>query len=341
MKTIDELLNCIEDDIELMGENRIIYLMEEGDTVIDYDYLPSADYCEAVKLKNLQEELLMKKRQKKAEKKALKIGMIQMKVLFSNPEKNLVNTARLVREAKEAGAQICVLPECLDLGWGNPDAAHLAEPIPGKISNALCSIAKENGIYLTAGLTERDDDNLYNTALLISDNGVILSKHRKINILTGVEDLYSIGEHISVTQTPLGKIAVDICADNADNSLSIGMTLGRMGADLLLSPCAWAVRPDRNIKTEPYGDEWHKPYKKLSTFFSIPVVGVSNVGDVEKGAWTGWKAIGNSMAYDSDGSLITVLPYGEDAECIRIIEVHLTKKTVTGTALSERLSRMI
>ncbi len=341
MKTIDELLSCIEDDIELMGENRIIYLMEEGDVVVDYDYLPSADYCEAVKLKNLQEELLMKKRQEKAEKTALKVGMIQMKVIFSSPQENLSRAADLVKKAKEQGSQICVLPECLDLGWGNPDALQLAEAIPGKISDRLCLIARENKVYLVAGMTEREGNLLYNTALLISDEGIILNKHRKINILSGVEDIYTVGDRLLVTQTTLGKIAVDICADNADNSLSIGMTLGRMGADILLSPCAWAVHPDYNAAISPYGDEWHRPYKKISTAFSIPVVGVSNVGEVTKGSWAGWKAIGNSIAYDSDGTLIQVLPYGEDQECVSIIDVHLTEKTVSGTALSERISRII
>lgn len=59
MKTREQLLSCIEDDMELMGEQRIVYLKEEGDQVVDYDYLPSEDYCEAVTLKELQTDLRM------------------------------------------------------------------------------------------------------------------------------------------------------------------------------------------------------------------------------------------------------------------------------------------
>ena len=55
----------------------------------------------------------------------------------------------------------------------------------------------------------------------------------------------------------------------------------------------------------------------------------------------GWKAIGNSIAYDSDGSLITVLPYGESEECVQVIDVHLTDKKVTGTALSEKIEKEV
>lgn len=71
-----------------------------------------------------------------------------------------------------------------------------------------------------------------------------------------MEDVYAIGDRIGVTETPLGKIGIDICADNSLNSLSIAITLGRMCADMILSPCAWAVKSDYNIETEPYGKEW-------------------------------------------------------------------------------------
>lgn len=269
----------------------------------------------------------------------VKIGMIQMEVVFSQPQKNLKKAEQLVKKAKEAGAQICVIPECMDLGWGNEDAEFLAESIPGKTSDELTRIARENEVFLVSGLTERAGDKIYNAALLISDEGEILFHHRKINVLTGVEDVYSIGDRLGVTETKYGKIAIDICADNFVNSLSVGVTLGRMGADLLLSPTAWAVVPDRDVVKEPYGEEWHIPYKKLSSFFGMPVVGVSNVGQVTKGPWAGWKAIGNSIAYDSDGSLITVLPYGEDAECVQVIDVHIKQKTVKGTELAERLEK--
>ena len=171
----------------------------------------------------------------------IKIGMIQMNVLFSEPDKNIQHASELVKSAKAKGAQICVLPECMDLGWGNPDANSLAEPVPGKISDAYQKIATENKVFLVAGLTEREQEKIYNTALLISDGGEILYKHRKINVLTGVEDVYAIGDRIGVTETPLGKIGIDICADNSLNSLSIGITLGRMCADMILSPLGYPL----------------------------------------------------------------------------------------------------
>ena len=267
--------------------------------------------------------------------KTLKIAMIQMKVEFHEVRKNIEHAAELVKDAASQGAQICVLPECMDLGWGTPKAATMAEPIPGKTSDALCKIASDYHVYLVCGISERDNTDIYNTALLISDEGIILGKHRKINVLTGVEDVYSIGNMLSVIPTPLGKIGIDICADNSVQSLSIGYTLARMGAEMILSPSAWAVTPDRDPVKEPYGQEWHVPCSHLSKTFGIPILGVSNVGYVKDGSWQGWKAIGNSIAYDRHGNLLTVLPYGENAECIRVLDIAPGEPTKLGTALSE------
>lgn len=61
MKTLQELLLCVEDDIELMGLSHIIYLQETDGQTVDYDYLPSELYTEAVTLKELQDELLQRR----------------------------------------------------------------------------------------------------------------------------------------------------------------------------------------------------------------------------------------------------------------------------------------
>lgn len=265
----------------------------------------------------------------------IRIGMIQMKVEFHEAQKNLLHADKLVAQAAAEGAQLCILPECMDLGWGTPQARQLAQPIPGDISRRLCDIARKHGVWLVSGLTEREGDSICNAALLISDEGEILHKHRKINILTGVEDVYTVGDRIAVTDTPFGKIGISICADNSVQSLCIGHTLARMGAQMLLSPCAWAVRPDRDVVAEPYGNEWHVPYGELSGTYGIPVIGVSNVGEIPMGTWAGWKAIGNSIAYGADGKPLAVLPYGENAECVRIIDVEIRKPALCGTALSE------
>ncbi len=263
--------------------------------------------------------------------------MIQNRVDFDRWEENLDRAAGLVREAAGNGAQICVLPECGDLGWGNGNAETLAQPIPGPVSHRLSRMAQENRVMLAAGLTEREGDALYNTALLFSDTGALLLKHRKINILTGVEGLYTPGTSLSCVDTPLGRIGLLICADNLAPSLCLGHALGRMGVQLLLSPSAWAVPPEK--LTAPYGQEWRTPYHELSSLYGMAVVGVSNVGCIPTGPWAGWSAIGHSIAYDSDGALLCELPHGEQAVCAPVISVTLRPPALRGTDLAEYVDR--
>ena len=66
--------------------------------------------------------------------KKLKVGILQIRVVFSDEAGNLSRAAAAVKEAAGAGAEICVLPEAMDLGWANPAAAELATPIPGPVS---------------------------------------------------------------------------------------------------------------------------------------------------------------------------------------------------------------
>ena len=270
----------------------------------------------------------------------LTLAMIQMQVNFHQPEANLARAAQWVAKAAAEGAQLCILPECMDLGWGTPEAVRLAQPIPGAVSSRLCQIARENRVWLVSGLTEKAGGRVYNAALLISDTGEILLHHRKINVLTGVEDVYAIGDRLSVADTPFGRIGIDICADNAVQSLSVGHTLARMGAQMILSPCAWAVPPQRE-EGLPYGQEWHVPYGHLSSLYGIAVVGVSNVGQVPCGSWQGWKAIGNSIAYGPDGKPLAVLPYGEDAQCMQLIRFEPRAAGQQGTALADRVYRQL
>ena len=153
---------------------------------------------------------------------SVRIAMGQMLVEGGMPAENLARAREMIARAAGEGAQAVVLPECLDLGWTHPSARDLAEPIPGGRSNAICEAAVKNRIHVVAGLTERCGERIYNTAVLASPEGDLRLVYRKINVLTIAQDLYSIGDRMSVVETPLGTIGVNICADNFSNSLELG-----------------------------------------------------------------------------------------------------------------------
>jgi predicted amidohydrolase len=267
----------------------------------------------------------------------IKLAMGQMLVEGGQLRANLARAVRMIHEAAAGGSQIVVLPECLDLGWTHSSAQELAEPVPGPISDELGRAAAAAGIYVVAGLTERRQDRLFNAAVLIAPDGQILVKHRKINVLDIAQDLYATGDRLAVARTPLGTIGVNICADNFPDSLCLGHALARMGAQMLLSPCAWAVEADHDQSAQPYGQLWRDSYTTLARLYDMPVVGVSNVGWLAEGPWKGRKCIGCSLAVGSRGQILAQGPYGKAAETLIAVDFQLAPRTATGTAIADVL----
>jgi len=254
-------------------------------------------------------------------KQKVRIAMGQMLVEGGELEANLSRACEMIDHAGKEGCDVIVLPECLDLGWTYPGAGKLAHPIPGYCSERLCNAAKKSTIHVVAGLTEKSGKRLYNAAIVISDKGEIILHHRKINELDFALELYTSGQKLNACDTKLGKVGLAICADLRPEQNPLGHSLGLMGTTFLLSPCAWAVRPNHNNDSNPYGQEWIDPYREIALKYNMTVVGVSNVGPVTGGEWNGWKCIGCSLAIGPDGEILAQGAYGDDAEELLIFEV--------------------
>jgi predicted amidohydrolase len=255
--------------------------------------------------------------------RTLRIGMAQMLVVPGALEDNLSRAVAMIHAAAQEGCVIVVLPECLDVGWTSSTARELAQPVPGPVSDRLCEAAARERVVVVAGLTERDGDRLFNTAILVGADGAILGKHRKINEMDFARKVYAAGDSLHAVATEHGVIGVDICADNAFSSLALGRALSALGAEVLLSPCAWAVPPGFDNADRPYGDEWVTAYGALARETGMPVVGVSNVGPVVGGEWDGWRCIGASLAVGSDGEVLVQAPFSDHEEALVTVDIAL------------------
>ena len=266
----------------------------------------------------------------------LKIGMGQLLVEGGEPERNLKRAGKMLEDAAEKSCRLVLLPECLDFAWTHPSAKTEAQPIPGPYSDILCKLAKTYNLYLCAGLTERSEDKVYNTAIFISPEGNILLKYRKINVLTVAQDIYSIGETLSVVKTPFGVVGVNICSDNYIDSLDIGHTLARMGAQIILSPSSWTV--DYSIVEGDilYGKKWLKPYQTLAVAHDLIVVSATAVGVIVGGVYEGKKMVGCSLAVNKDG-IVAEGKYNEFTGQLVIADITIPSPRVLGTAIGESL----
>ncbi len=150
--------------------------------------------------------------------------------------------------------------------------------------------------------------------------------------------LYALGTRLQTAATAFGVVGIPICADCLPASTVLGHSLARMGARLLLSPCAWAVPPDWDNDATPYGRPWNEAYGELARLYGMTVVGVSNVGRLTDGPWAGRPCIGASRAVGPDGKLLLECGFGAASEQLRTITTTVATPARRGTGLSEHLN---
>jgi len=268
----------------------------------------------------------------------MKVGMAQLLVEGGEPERNLQRAGEMIARASREKCDVVLLPETLDFGWTHPSALTEAQPIPGPYSDLLAGWAREHQIYVCAGLTEKLGTQRYNAAILINPDGEILVKYHKINLLTVEHPFYSIGQTLEVVDTPFGKIGVNICADNYIDGLPIGHTLGRMGAQVVLSPSSWTVDFSVDETQDPYKEKWIKPYSTLAGLYNMAVIGTTSVGYIVGGPYEGKKMIGCSLAVDQNGILARGV-FNEFAGELIVFSFDVPQRQEKGTEIGEMLKK--
>lgn len=146
----------------------------------------------------------------------IKVAAVQTYSELDRAKVNLDGVLRNVREAAKNGARLVVFPECMNAGYVWRDRAHAvscSDTIPGEFTENIGRLCKELSIYVAIGLSEKDGDKVYNSAVLVGPEGLI-GKYQK-NFLFDFDPFYfTVGNTgYPVFETPVGRIGMFICAD--------------------------------------------------------------------------------------------------------------------------------
>jgi predicted amidohydrolase len=221
----------------------------------------------------------------------IQIGLGQFSLVMGDKASNCRSIKEMVVAAAERGCNLLVLPECGLVGWLDPSADEAAESISGPFCNELKSLAAQHRIAIVAGFEERAGDLVHNSAIFIDESGQVLSRHRKINELEIGRHLYRPGTSLEVAAWRGYIIGLLICADCWCSELVDA--LRAMGANLILSPCAWAVTPG----AEETNLSWiRETYRQRIGDRDLVIVATNSVGHVTGGPWKGRVLQGNSLA---------------------------------------------
>jgi len=167
---------------------------------------------------------------------------------------NLTAAGKLLREAKDTGAEIACLPENFAfIGLRDADKLQVAEADgAGPVQAFLSGTARELGLWILAGtinIRGGDGDRVANASLLIDATGKRVARYDKIHLfdvsIPGRNEQYREstyvlpGRQVVVADTPVGRLGLSVCYDMRFPELY--RELVSKGAEWLAMPAAFTV----------------------------------------------------------------------------------------------------
>ncbi|MFI1379875.1 carbon-nitrogen family hydrolase [Embleya sp. NPDC020886] len=157
------------------------------------------------------------------------------------PDARRARVGRMVADAR--GADLVVLPELWAAGYFAFDAyADRAESLSGATVSAGRAWARALNSHVHLGsIVERDrEGRLFNTAILLSPDGVIRHTYRKIHVFgyaSREAELLTPGERLDVVDTEFGRFGATTCYDLRFPEM--WRDLVDLGAQSVVVPAAW------------------------------------------------------------------------------------------------------
>ncbi len=248
----------------------------------------------------------------------LKLSLCQMKVV-DDKEANISKAIEMIETSAKNNVDVVILPEMFNCPYDNSKFFEYAESVEnGETIKAVSQAAKNFGVHVIAGsIAEIHEKKLYNTCVVIDNNGNNIGSHRKlhlfdINIQGKIEfresDTLSPGNHVTVVDIGYCKIGIAICYDIRFPELSRLMAL--KGAQMIVVPAAF------NMTTGPL--HWELLMRARAVDNQVFVAAISPARNLS----ANYTAYGNSMLVDPFAEILARLG---DEEDILYSEMDLSK----------------
>jgi predicted amidohydrolase len=216
-----------------------------------------------------------------------RVAAVSMNGFLGEPERVLRAIDGWCEKAAAEKAELVVFPELVVHGHCTPNTWELAEPVPdGPSLRRLAEIARRRGVYLSAGLSEKERDIVFNTQVLVGPEGFI-GKQRKLHLSRDEVFYYKGGREIPVFDIGCCKVGIVICYDN--QFPEVARVLSLRGAEVILMPHAgrfklWDDTPESQAAARRYSHNFMKKYAlraRENACFAILTDQVGRAGNVD------------------------------------------------------------
>lgn len=220
-----------------------------------------------------------------------------------------------MERAAAAGADLVALPEMFCCPYETPNFPRYAEPAGGTVWTACAQLARQYGVYLSAGSMPElgEDGRVYNTAYVFDRQGRQIARHRKMHLFDIAvdggqhfkeSDTLTAGRDVTVFDTEFGKLGLCICYDIRFPELARLMALA--GAQAILVPAAF------NMTTGPA--HWELTFRARALDNQVFCFGTSPSRDLS----ASYHAWGHTIAVDPWGRVIAQMEEGPGMQTVEV-----------------------
>ncbi|TAH35620.1 MAG: carbon-nitrogen family hydrolase [Alphaproteobacteria bacterium] len=230
----------------------------------------------------------------------MRIAISQMNCKVGDPSTNIDHIHVRIEQAAKQKCSLVVFPEMAELGYDMEVITKSAKSWNDGPANILAQYAKQYSIAVIAGIAEREGMAIYNTLAAFDKNGALLTKYRKIHLITAdpiCEDKFlQAGQELSLCTIDGIKCGLMTCYDIRFPELA--RALYERGAQLLIAPSAFPL-----IRIE----HWRSILKCRAIENQLYVAGANRIG-TDAGVAFG----GASQIIDPLGAILSSASETED-----------------------------
>jgi len=254
---------------------------------------------------------------------------------------NLSVIRKLAKKAKSLGADVISFHEMSITAYtftkdlNLEQITDLAEEIPnGNSTQELIGISKELDIAILAGLVEKSDNEIFNTYICATPDGMV-AKYRKLHPF--INKHMSAGKEYCVFDLYGWKCGILICYDN--NIIENVRATSLLGAELIFAPhvtgCTPSAMPHRGFVDNQYWLNRENDPVSLRMEFDGPKGRRWLMRWLPARAYDNgvYYAFTNPVGYDGEhlknGNSMIIDPYGEVLSEIKSFEDEITLSKIT------------
>ena len=168
----------------------------------------------------------------------IRVALAQIECPWADTQGNLERMAGWAERAKTGGADLIAFPELCVSGICKDDRlASISEALDGPSVAFVRSLARDLGLAIGFGFSEKTDGLPFNTYVVVEPDGSLAGVYRKNHIPKLEVPFWQAGTARPVFRALGCSMAISICWDNRHPDLL--RHYARDGAEIVLMPHAW------------------------------------------------------------------------------------------------------